>query len=45
MLGIGGQRLFVPELGVVVAAELAAGEADEIGNVRMIVEIAGEVWR
>ena len=39
MVGIGGERLLVPELGVVVAAELAAGIADEIGDVRMVVVV------
>src|SRR4051812_38588654 len=34
---IRGERLFVPDLGVVVAAELAAGIADQVGDVGVVV--------
>src|SRR2546430_615450 len=34
---LGGERLLVPVFGVVVAAELAAGEADIVRDVRMVV--------
>src|SRR5262245_36564735 len=34
---VGGERLFVPDLGVAIAAKLAAGIADIVGNVRMLV--------
>src|SRR6185369_7246416 len=37
VLGIGGQRALVPDFGVVVAAELAARIADQIGDVRVFV--------
>src|SRR5262245_405284 len=37
VLGIGGERAFVPNLGVVVAAELAARIADQVGDVRVVV--------
>src|SRR4051794_26702789 len=37
MLGICGERLLVPELCILIAAELAAGIADVIGHVRMVV--------
>ena len=37
MVGIGGERVLVPVFGVVVAAELAAGVADERGDVGMFV--------
>ena len=35
--GIGGERPLVPDLGVVVAAELAAGIADQVGDVGVVV--------
>ena len=34
---IGGQRLLVPDFGVDIIAELAAGEADQVGDIGMIV--------
>src|SRR5262249_48363659 len=37
VIRIGGERLLVPDLGVFGAAELARGEADQIGDVRMLV--------
>src|SRR3954465_5494152 len=37
MLGICGKRLLVPELRIVVAAKLAAGVADVISDVRVVV--------
>src|SRR5580692_9671227 len=37
MVGIGGQRLVVPVFGVVIAAELAAGVADQRRHVGVVV--------
>src|SRR5271156_4750539 len=37
VVGIGGERSLVPEFGVVVAAELAASIANEIGHVGIVV--------
>ena len=37
MVGIGGKRPFVPSLGIVVAAELAAGIADQRRDVGIVV--------
>src|SRR5262249_61648765 len=33
----GGERLLVPDLGVAIAAKLAAGIADIVGDIRMLV--------
>src|SRR5262249_18222950 len=37
VVGIGGQRLLVPVLPILVAAELAAGIADEVGDLGIVV--------
>src|SRR5690349_7534610 len=39
VLGIGRERGLVPVFGVVIALQLAAGEAEEIGDVRMSVAV------
>jgi hypothetical protein len=38
MIGVSGERAFVPKLGVVVTAELAASVADQVGHIRIVVE-------
>src|SRR6185437_3705619 len=44
VVGVGGERLLVPELGVVVVAELAMRVADVVRDVRMLV-VAERVHR
>src|SRR5262245_62317046 len=39
MVRVGGERLLVPELRVLVAAELAAGVTDEIGDLGIVVVV------
>jgi hypothetical protein len=41
MIGIGGERAFVPHFGVVIAPELAARVADQVRNVGIVVMIEG----
>src|SRR5262249_40639120 len=41
VVGIGRERLLVPVLGIVVAAELAAGIADEVRDLRIVVVADG----
>ena len=38
MIGVGGERAFVPKLGVVVTPEFPAGVADQVGHIRIVVE-------
>src|SRR5262245_51910030 len=37
VIRVGGERLLVPELRILVAAKLAAGIADEVGDLRIVV--------
>ena len=39
VVGIGGERPFVPDLGVVVAAELAAGVAEQCRDIGVVVAV------
>ena len=39
VIGIGGERAFVPDLGFVVASELAARIADQVRHVGIVVMV------